>query len=194
PITKLAGGVVNVTKRKFDVKVPENFGLEEFRALGQAFNQMTQELQVYNDMQVEKIVDEKTKVEALLYSIQDGILMVNEKGDLLFANEPAKQWAVDVAGRPARASLAENAAGRAKDAFEKSWQSLQEYPPWMDLLQPVLDGQKAKASEEFEFPVKGRSRWARVLAQQVLTENGRQLGIMIVIHDVTQDKEVDKMK
>src|SRR5258705_11970867 len=74
PITKLAGGVVNVTKRKFDVKVPENFGLEEFRALGQAFNQMTQELQVYNNMQVEKIVDEKTKVEALLNSIQDGII------------------------------------------------------------------------------------------------------------------------
>ncbi len=181
PITKLAGGVVNVTRRKFDVKVPENFGLEEFRALGQAFNQMTQELQVYNDMQIEKIVDEKTKVEALLYSIHDGILMVNEKGDLLFSNETAKQWAIDV-------------AGRAKDAFEKSWQSLQEYPPWMDLLQPVLDNEKASASEEFEFPVKGRSRWARVLAQQVLTENGRQLGIMIVIHDVTQDKEVDKMK
>ena len=34
PVTKLARGVVNVTKRKFDVKVPENFGLEEFRALG----------------------------------------------------------------------------------------------------------------------------------------------------------------
>ena len=64
----------------------------------------------------------------------------------------------------------------------------------MDVLQPVLDNQKASASEEFEFPVKGRSRWARVLAQQVLTEKGRQLGIMIVIHDVTQDKEVDKMK
>jgi PAS domain S-box-containing protein len=181
PITKLAGGVVHVTQRRFDVKVPENFGLEEFRALGQAFNQMTQELQVYNDMQIEKIVDEKTKVEAILYSIQDGIIMVNEKGDLLFTNEPAKQWAVDV-------------AGRAKDAFEKAWQSLQEYPPWMDLLQPVLENQKPKASEEFEFPVKGRSRWSRVLAQQVLTENGREVGVMIVIHDVTQDKELDKMK
>ena len=49
-------------------------------------------------------------------------------------------------------------------------------------------------SEEFEFPVKGRSKWARVLAQKVLTDNGRPLGIMIVIHDVTQDKELDKMK
>src|SRR5581483_6668450 len=28
----------------------------------------------------------------------------------------------------------------------------------------------------------------------VLTETGRQIGIMIVIHDVTQDKELDKMK
>ncbi len=181
PITKLAGGVVNVARRKFDAKVPENFGLEEFRALGQAFNQMTQELQVYNDMQVEKIVDEKTKVESLLNSIHDGILMIDDKVNLLFSNDPAKQWTVDV-------------AGRGKDTFEKAWESMQEYPPWMDLLQPVLDKDKTTASEEFEFPVKGRSRWVRVLAQQVLTENGRQLGIMIVIHDVTQDKELDKMK
>lgn len=181
PITKLAGGVVNVTKRKFDVKVPEDFGLEEFRALGRAFNQMTQELQVYNDMQVEKIVDEKTKIEAMLYSIQDGIIMTNDKSDLLFANEPARQWAMDV-------------AGRGKDAFEKSWQSLQEYPPWMDLLDPVLKNEKPSASQEFEFPVKGRARWARVLAQQVLTDEGRRIGMMIVIHDVTQDKELDKMK
>src|SRR5258706_6001996 len=64
----------------------------------------------------------------------------------------------------------------------------------MDVLSPVLENQKASTSEEFEFPVKGRSRWARVLAQQVLTEDGRQIGIMIVIHDVTQDKELDKIK
>jgi len=108
-------------------------------------------------MQVEKIVDEKTKVEALLYSILDGIIMMNDKGDLLFTNEPAKQWAMDV-------------AGRGKDAFEKSWQSLQEYPPWMDMLAPVLEQQAPSGTAEFEFPVKGRSKWARVLAQQVLTE------------------------
>jgi signal transduction histidine kinase/HAMP domain-containing protein len=181
PITKLAAGVVNVAKREFNVKVPENFGLEEFRALGKAFNQMTQELQVYNAMQVEKIVDEKTKVEALLFSIQDGIFMISEQGELLFANNPAKQWTVDV-------------AGHGKAAFEKAWVSLQEYPPWLELLQPVIARQKLGDSAEFEFPVKGRSRWAKILAQQVLTEDRREIGIMVIIHDVTQDKELDKMK
>src|SRR5207302_4091930 len=61
-------------------------------------------------------------------------------------------------------------------------------------MDTVLQGQKANAKEEFEFPVKGRSRWARVLAQIIRTESGRDIGIMIVIHDVTQDKELDKMK
>jgi two-component system sensor histidine kinase ResE len=181
PITKLARGVVNVTRHQFEQGVPENFSLDEFRALGQAFNQMMRELKVFNDMQVEKIVDEKTKVEALLYSILDGIVMMNENGELLFANDPAKQWAVDV-------------AGRGKDPFEKAWQSLQEYPPWMDILDPVLKGEKNGASSEFEFPVKGRSKWARVIAQQVHTEKGRTIGTMVIIHDVTQDKELDKMK
>ncbi len=181
PITKLASGVARVAGREFSFKVPEDFGLDEFRALGQAFNQMTQELAVYNDMQVEKIVDEKTKVEALLFSIQDGILMTDKDGKLLFANDPARQWTLDV-------------AGHGKAEFEKAWESMQEYPPWMDLLQPVLDETKLSDQAEFEFPVKGRSRWARVIAQHVLTEDRRKIGIMIIIHDITQDKELDKMK
>lgn len=181
PITKLASGVGHVSKREFHIKVPENFGLEEFRALGKAFNQMTQELQVYNAMQVEKIIDEKSKVEALLFTIQDGIVMVDAQGQLLFSNAPSRQWAMDV-------------AGHGKADFEKAWQSLQEYPPWTDLLEPVLSHAKQSESAEFEFPVHGRSRWARVIAQQVHTEDGRALGVMIVVHDITQDKELDKMK
>lgn len=181
PITKLASGVSHVARREFNIKVPETFGLEEFRALGQAFNQMTQELQAYNAMQVEKIVDEKTKVEALLFSIQDGIIMMNDKGELLFSNDPARRWMLEV-------------AGHGHPEFEKAWASMQEYPPWMDLLQPVLERQKESDQSEFEFPVKGRSRWAKVMAQQVHTEDKRLLGVMIVIHDITQEKELDKMK
>ncbi len=180
PIQRLALGVRSVIKRRFDDPIPENFGLEEFRALGHAFNQMMKELKVYEELQVEKIIEEKTTVQSLLFSIRDGIVMVNEKGGLIFANEPAKQWSIDVAGR-----------GK---GFEKAWQSLQEYPPWTDLVQPVIDNEKEGASEEFEFPVQGRARWARVMAQQVLTEAGKRIGVMIAIRDVTQEKELDRMK
>ena len=181
PITRLAKAVANIASRRFDERVPEDFGLEEFRALGHAFNQMTQELKVYNDLQVEKIIDEKTKVESLLFSIQDGIAMVDDQGGLIFANAPAKQWVQDVAGR-----------GK-EPTFDKSWQSLGEYPPWTDLLQPVINNEKPQGSEEFEFPVQGRKRWARVMAQDVKTDS-RRIGIMVVIRDITQDKELDRMK
>jgi len=182
PIMKLAAGVQNVAAKRFDDKVPENFGLEEFRALGQAFNQMTSELKVYNDLQVEKIIDEKTKVESLLFSIRDGILMLDDKGGLIFTNEPARAWTTEVAGR-----------GKAP-TFEKSWESLQEYPPWTDVLAPVLDKAKKSMTEEFEFPVAGRKKWTRVMAQEVSTGDGRRLGVMVVIRDITTEKELDKMK
>src|SRR5262249_9408878 len=139
PITKLASAVGRVAHRQFDEKVPEDFGLEEFRALGNAFNQMMTELKSYNALQIEKIIEEKTTTQSLLFSIQDGIAMVSETGTLIFANEPAKQWTVDVAGR-----------GK---AFEKAWEQLQEYPPWTDFIQPVLDNEKESATDSFEFPV-----------------------------------------
>lgn len=181
PITRLSQGVAHVARRQFDQKVPENFGLEEFRALGQAFNQMMRELKSYNDLQVEKIIEEQTTSKSLLFNIRDGIVMVNEEGNILFCNEPAKAWTIEV-------------SGRTKVDFAKAWAMLQEYPPWMDLLQPVLSQEKDSASEEFEFPIQGRPRWAKVLAQPVKTESGRRLGVMVVIHDITQDKELDRMK
>jgi PAS domain S-box-containing protein len=180
PITKISSGVRRVIKRQFDEKIPENFGLEEFRALATAFNGMMQELKSYEDLQVERIIEEHTTNQSLLLSIRDGIIMLGEQRQILFSNEPARQWTVDVAGRG--------------QPFEHAWESLQEYPPWLDLLQPVLDNEKPNNSEEFEFPVQGRPRWARVLAQQVSTEKGRLLGVMIVIRDITQDKELDRMK
>src|SRR5207249_4469769 len=96
PITRLAAGVASATRRKFDEKIPENFSLEEFRALGSAFNQMMKELQVYEKLQVEKIIQEKTTVQSLLFSIRDGIIMMGENGDIIFANEPAKDWTLSV--------------------------------------------------------------------------------------------------
>ncbi len=180
PITKLSAGVRNVTQRRFDEQVPENFGLEEFKALGRAFNKMTKELKAFTDLQVERIIEEKTTTQSLLFSIQDGILMIGTSGTLVFSNEPARQWAIEV-------------AGRGKD-FEYAWEQLQQYPPWVDALQPVLDSSKPSMSEEFEFPVQGKPKWARVMAQQVTTEKGRLIGTMVVIRDITLDKELDRMK
>ena len=180
PITQLAAGVYKVSRRQFNQKVPEDFGLDEFRALGKAFNNMMKELKVYEDMQVERIVEEKTTVQSLLYSISDGIIMITQDGKLSFTNEPARAWAVDV-------------AGRGKD-FDYAWGQLQQYPPWSEALQPVLENHKLSMSEEFEFPVQGRARWSRVMAQHVTTEKGRVMGTMVVIRDITQDKELDRMK
>jgi two-component system sensor histidine kinase VicK len=180
PITRLAAGVNAVARRQFDEKVQEDFGLDEFRALGSAFNNMMKELKVYEGMQVDRIIEEKTTVQTLLFSMRDGILMIGKDGKLSFSNEPARVWALEV-------------AGRGKD-FNYAWDQLQQYPPFMDALQPVLDHAKTTMSEEFEFPVAGRPRWARVMAQVVSTEKGRQLGVMVVIRDITQDKELDRMK
>jgi signal transduction histidine kinase len=180
PITRLAKGVRAVANRKFDEKVPEDFGLDEFRELGSAFNNMMKELKVYEGLQVERIIEENTKVQSLLFSIQDGIIMVGEDGKPAFSNEPARLWANEVAGR-----------GK---GFDYAWQQLEQYPPWQEALEPVIRKEKDSATEEFEFPVQGKPKWSRVMAVHVTTEKGRFIGTMIVIRDISLDKELDKMK
>ena len=158
-------------------------GSKNSAPLGKAFNQMTRELKAFEALQVEKIIEEKTTIQSLLLSIR-------------------RRHCDDRRGRPI--NLCERASprnGRArmwpdegKTISRNHGNRLREYPPWMDTLQPVIDNQKQSTSEEFEFPVEGRARWARVLAQQVLTDSGRRIGVMVVLRDITQEKELERMK
>ncbi|MDI6641563.1 MAG: cache domain-containing protein, partial [Elusimicrobiota bacterium] len=85
PILALIKAAGKIAQRDFTAKVELKTN-DELNDLIHTFNNMTVELKKYDDMQIDKLIAEKTKTEAIIFSIADGIIMTDHKGEILLLN------------------------------------------------------------------------------------------------------------
>ncbi|MEA3306376.1 MAG: HAMP domain-containing protein, partial [Elusimicrobiota bacterium] len=89
PIMHITKTAEYVAAGNFNHKVLIN-SRDELMDLAKTFNRMISELKKYSDLQVDKIIKEQTKIEAILFSIEDGILMTDYDGNVQLANRKAR--------------------------------------------------------------------------------------------------------
>lgn len=122
---------------------------------------------------LEQAVKERTKevrshaarLEAILQSAADGILVTDQGGEIIQANATAHEWL--------------NQRLSAQDALR--------------LRQTIQDlAQRAAEQPEIVLELEGLDLQAR--ATRIVEPDGKATGVVITIHDVTQLKELDRLK
>lgn len=94
PIRKVQAATQHIAEGNYDVEVQTD-ATDELGSLADQFNEMAAELRHYRDLNVEKILAEQQKSEAILQSIDDGLLVVD--GDYSIINlNPTAEWALGV--------------------------------------------------------------------------------------------------
>ena len=83
PITELKNAVSHLAQGDYGVQVPVR-GSDELALLAEAFNVMAEKLKQFHDMNIDQILAEKRKSEAIIRSVDDGLIVVDEK--LLITN------------------------------------------------------------------------------------------------------------
>ncbi|HRY30211.1 MAG TPA: ATP-binding protein [Elusimicrobiota bacterium] len=152
---------------------------DEIRDLAETFNSMTQELKNYAALQVERMLAEKTKTEAIVFSISDGLIMTDHQGFIEFINHRARQI-LDIT---------------------TDYQSLLKKPLWdflphtevLDVLWDITHNPEQK-NLEMDLTSTGLRRVFAVSSEQVRTPKGEDIGIVIILHDITLEKEIEQMK
>lgn len=86
PVGELMAGAGRVSSGDFKTQVPEGTEFAELSALLKAFNSMMREVDRYHGIQVEKVFEEKQKLELLISLIHDAIILSDMRGELLYAN------------------------------------------------------------------------------------------------------------
>jgi len=88
PLTELAERLRGVSQRKSHVRLgPQT--LAELDEVAREFNQMAERLENYDRMNVERIVYEKSKTEAIIESLEDGVVLIDSDGIVAHINEVA---------------------------------------------------------------------------------------------------------
>lgn len=133
------------------------------------------------------ILEERHRISAIIQDLPDGILLLNTDNRLIFMNPSAE----NIIGIPAEKAL--------NHVFYP--QQREQYPARLyDLLftQPQAPEENIPAigPPSFEYVVgsKDRERYFQVTPLGVTEANGTPMGRMIIVHDITREKLIEKLK
>lgn len=175
PVSVLVDGAERVARGDFSRPVPP-LGWGELDGLGKTFNAMAEKMRRYRELEVERLLEEKAKVDALVRNIPGGVLLVGWDGALSFANAAA----VSVLGLNLASGRGELPA---------------KFPELKRIVDVVRRG--AKLSEEARIAMKAADGEtiatfsARALP---VRREGKEVGVLVLMREVTQELELERMK
>lgn len=181
PIRRFMEASRKISEGDYSVQVPVETG-DELGRLANEFNQMANQLSRYNDMNIEQIISEKNKGEAILASIEDGLVVFDTALKVTGIN-PAARNMLDLGFSDTSAMIFEDVIPNSKIR---------------DLIRETIsNGNEPDISNEdriLTFSEGDRSRHY-MFSITVIRGRDRSLsGIVLLLRDITRIKEVERLK
>ncbi len=181
PVTELKNAVSDLAQGNYAVQVPVR-GSGELALLAEAFNSMAEKLKQFHDMNIDQILAEKRKSEAIIRSVDDGLVVVDEK--FLIANINPK--ATSIFGVDPEEALGKHVLEIVRD--ERIFQGLKAslesgQPPLLAEGEDILTVQKNEETQHYQAAILPMRSRAGVIP-----------GAVLVLRDITRLKELDRLK
>lgn len=133
-----------------------------------------------------ELEEEKARHDAMLQNIGDGVMGINDKGEIIFSNKQVEimtGWAEsEILGKPLIHVL------RLEDE-EKVEVSTNNRP-----IRTALFAKKKVISDDYFYVKKDKSRFPVAITATPVVLHGQVVGGVNVFRDVTREKEIDRMK
>lgn len=178
----LVRGVKRLSTGDFGYRIPDNELWGELKHLAESFNDMSARLRVYEDQNIDTLTFERNKLEAILLSITDGVLVADNDGETVIINESACEM-LDVQNR--EVMLGRKITEYTADDGERC------FDPVIVDFQKFL---KAGDPETFIRSVEIGGRTLRVIISSIKDTEGVSLGFVMIMRDITREMEIDRMK
>ena len=89
PLLELTEGIKEISRKNYQTRLNFRTG-DEFAPLAQAFNTMASKLNEWENSNLANIMSEKLRIETIIEQMQDGIIGLNEKNQVIFINPVAE--------------------------------------------------------------------------------------------------------
>jgi signal transduction histidine kinase len=185
PIRRIAAATTRVAAGEPDVAVPED-GPGEIGQLATSFNEMSRGLTRHQTELAEQNVDLErlaNVLRAVLDSTIDGILLSDAEGHMQLANRPlvrlTREMGMSYEGTIVDRLLSVEHRVRDRDGYRRTMEGLRVNPD-------------ESTFDEFEDSVTGRVYQG--FTSPVLDDRGGFLGRLWTLRDVTQQRELDRLK
>jgi len=181
PIRRFMEASRKISSGDYAIQVPVETG-DELGCLAGEFNQMAEQLGRYHEMNIEQIISEKKKGEAILSSIEDGLVVFDTNLKVTGINPAAR--------RLLGLEFTESSILQCKeiipdpnvcDLIHKTVESgIQPKVPDEERIVSIPEGERTRHYLFSVTPIRGRDR--------------NLSGIVLLLRDVTRLKEVERLK
>lgn len=170
PIARLTEGIRSIAAKDYTARI-QILSNDEFGKVADAFNTMAAELDRWEHSNLSKLMLEKSRIEAIINNMHDAVIGLDEKRNILFANEVAESLLM--------LKKDELVGKYAPDVALKN-----------DLLRKLLNNEHAI---ELKIYAGNKESYFTKTYREVKS-NDIVVGELIVLHNVTPFKELDSAK
>ncbi|MFJ4051870.1 KinB sensor domain-containing domain [Pseudomonas sp. NPDC089743] len=177
PIEALAKAADQLGQGNFDVTLPVSQAIE-INQLTRRFGLMAEALRKHQETNVDELLAGQQRLQAVLDSIDDGLLIIDRQGDLEHINPVAQRqlgWSNNRLGSP----LAE---------------ALQRPELEQQLRQVLRGGSLDRPPEDLSIEVDDELRLLSYSLTPVSHPQGPILGAVMVLHDVTEQRAFERVR
>ncbi|WP_339475160.1 KinB sensor domain-containing domain [Pseudomonas sp. RL_5y_Pfl2_69] len=177
PIEALAKAADNIGKGNFEVVLPLS-SATEMNLLTRRFGTMAEALRQHQATNIDELLAGQQRLQAVLDSIDDGLLMIDQQGRLEHLNPVAQRqlgWDESRLGQPLGEAL--------------------QRPELDQQLQTVLrGGSLERLPEDLSVDIEGENRLLTYSLTPVSQPKGPILGAVMVLHDVTEQRAFERVR
>lgn len=157
-------------------------GLEDLQILNHELDRIAKML-VRRDLELtyskEEIITEKGKIDSVVNSLVDGLIMVDEKERVMLINPKAKVVL--------KVKEEENVIGRTLSELTNLG--------YLKNLYEILGNKVEWTGKQYELQIGERlKRTFQVRTTPVVTKSQQIIGLLIILYDITREKEIERMK
>lgn len=189
PILDITEKIKRVADGDYKQQIPVDSDTE-LGNLSKAFNVMSVKLKEFEESNLEELKAQKTRIETIIKSINDGLIILNEYKDVILANEAASE----ILGIPEKLLIGKNAKELSRD--NSVMRSL------LDSLEQSDTGNKGTAPDEeqskdyikIERNEKQEFYTKDVIDVQDVDNKNKSLGYILLLKNVTYFKQSDEAK
>lgn len=178
-LKKLYKGVKQISTGKFGYKLES----ENMKELTDAFNDMSNILSKYEEQNIEQLTLERNKLEAVLMSIINGVIVCDNFDNVVLANSSAlKMLDIDNENSFINTKIQDYVDSHGQKCFLEKIEEFKDTPLNIIENKPV------------EFNIEAGKKTIKAMISPMFSKLQDYVGYIIVLLDITRETEVNKLK
>ena len=175
-------GVSKISHGAFGYKIQGKDVSSEVRELFDAFNDMSNRLHIYEEQNIEQLTLERNKLEAVLMSIANGVVVCDNYDNVVLVNEHAQHLLEVEEKQLLDTKIQQYIDTEGNFCFKDKIEEFKDTPLEQIQNKPIA------------FNIEIDKRVIKAVISPMFTRNKDYVGYIIVLIDVTKETEMDKMR